>query len=85
MHRRTKSSRQIDLPQRSGVHEVHISDLERGVPIGDVSKGTKVSGPRGNPMRPGCGLRGFETRSAVSCCPHSSSGGVDLEEALSEI
>jgi len=29
--RRAKGWRQIDLAQHSGVHEVHISDLERGV------------------------------------------------------
>jgi len=28
--RRTKGWRQIDLAEQSGVHEVHISDLERG-------------------------------------------------------
>ena len=28
--RREKSWRQIDLAQQSGVHEVHISDIERG-------------------------------------------------------
>lgn len=28
--RETKGWRQIDLAQHSGVHEVHISDLERG-------------------------------------------------------
>lgn len=28
--RLTKQWRQIDLAQHSGVHEVHISDLERG-------------------------------------------------------
>ena len=28
--RRAKSWRQIDLAEHSGVHEVHISDLERG-------------------------------------------------------
>jgi transcriptional regulator with XRE-family HTH domain len=28
--RREKSWRQIDLAEHSGVHEVHISDLERG-------------------------------------------------------
>ena len=28
--RRAKSWRQIDLAEQSGVHEVHISDLERG-------------------------------------------------------
>jgi transcriptional regulator with XRE-family HTH domain len=28
--RRTKGWRQIDLAEHSGVHEVHISDLERG-------------------------------------------------------
>ena len=28
--RRAKGWRQIDLAQHSGVHEVHISDLERG-------------------------------------------------------
>jgi transcriptional regulator with XRE-family HTH domain len=28
--RRDKSWRQIDLAEHSGVHEVHISDLERG-------------------------------------------------------
>ena len=28
--RRAKNWRQIDLAQHSGVHEVHISDLERG-------------------------------------------------------
>jgi transcriptional regulator with XRE-family HTH domain len=30
MLRRAKNWRQIDLAQQSGVHEVHISDLERG-------------------------------------------------------
>jgi transcriptional regulator with XRE-family HTH domain len=30
MLRRAKDWRQIDLSQHSGVHEVHISDLERG-------------------------------------------------------
>jgi transcriptional regulator with XRE-family HTH domain len=29
--RKAKGWRQIDLAQHSGVHEVHISDLERGV------------------------------------------------------
>ncbi len=29
--RRAKGWRQIDLAEHSGVHEVHISDLERGV------------------------------------------------------
>ncbi|WP_396126642.1 helix-turn-helix domain-containing protein [Acidicapsa ligni] len=29
--RKKKGWRQIDLAQHSGVHEVHISDLERGV------------------------------------------------------
>jgi transcriptional regulator with XRE-family HTH domain len=29
--RKQKGWRQIDLAQHSGVHEVHISDLERGV------------------------------------------------------
>ena len=29
--RKRKGWRQIDLAQHSGVHEVHISDLERGV------------------------------------------------------
>jgi transcriptional regulator with XRE-family HTH domain len=29
--RKAKGWRQIDLAQESGVHEVHISDLERGV------------------------------------------------------
>ncbi len=29
--RKEKGWRQIDLAQHSGVHEVHISDLERGV------------------------------------------------------
>jgi transcriptional regulator with XRE-family HTH domain len=28
--RRARSWRQIDLAEQSGVHEVHISDLERG-------------------------------------------------------
>lgn len=28
--RRAKNWRQIDLAEHSGVHEVHISDLERG-------------------------------------------------------
>jgi transcriptional regulator with XRE-family HTH domain len=28
--RRAKGWRQIDLAEQSGVHEVHISDLERG-------------------------------------------------------
>jgi len=28
--RKSKNWRQIDLAQHSGVHEVHISDLERG-------------------------------------------------------
>ena len=28
--RRVKGWRQIDLAEQSGVHEVHISDLERG-------------------------------------------------------
>lgn len=28
--RRAKNWRQIDLAEQSGVHEVHISDLERG-------------------------------------------------------
>jgi transcriptional regulator with XRE-family HTH domain len=28
--RREKSWRQIDLAEHSGVHEVHISDIERG-------------------------------------------------------
>ncbi len=28
--RKSKGWRQIDLAQHSGVHEVHISDLERG-------------------------------------------------------
>lgn len=28
--RRAKGWRQIDLAQHSGVHEVHLSDLERG-------------------------------------------------------
>ena len=28
--RRAKDWRQIDLAEQSGVHEVHISDLERG-------------------------------------------------------
>jgi len=28
--RKAKSWRQIDLSEHSGVHEVHISDLERG-------------------------------------------------------
>jgi transcriptional regulator with XRE-family HTH domain len=28
--RRAKGWRQIDLAEHSGVHEVHISDLERG-------------------------------------------------------
>jgi len=28
--RRDRSWRQIDLAEQSGVHEVHISDLERG-------------------------------------------------------
>jgi transcriptional regulator with XRE-family HTH domain len=28
--RRSKGWRQIDLAEHSGVHEVHISDLERG-------------------------------------------------------
>ena len=28
--RKAKGWRQIDLAQQSGVHEVHISDLERG-------------------------------------------------------
>lgn len=28
--RRAKKWRQIDLAEQSGVHEVHISDLERG-------------------------------------------------------
>ena len=28
--RREKSWRQIDLAEQSGVHEVHISDIERG-------------------------------------------------------
>jgi XRE family aerobic/anaerobic benzoate catabolism transcriptional regulator len=30
--RRAKGWRQIDLAEHSGVHEVHISDLERGAP-----------------------------------------------------
>lgn len=30
MLRLAKSWRQIDLAQQSGVHEVHLSDLERG-------------------------------------------------------
>lgn len=29
--RKAKGWRQIDLAQHAGVHEVHISDLERGV------------------------------------------------------
>jgi transcriptional regulator with XRE-family HTH domain len=29
--RRAKGWRQIDLAEHSGVHEVHISDLERGM------------------------------------------------------
>jgi transcriptional regulator with XRE-family HTH domain len=28
--RRARSWRQIDLAEQSGIHEVHISDLERG-------------------------------------------------------
>lgn len=31
MERKSRGWRQIDLAQHSGVHEVHISDLERGV------------------------------------------------------
>ena len=34
--RKAKGWRQIDLAQHSGVHEVHISDLERGAREGGI-------------------------------------------------
>ena len=41
--RRANGWRQIDLAEQSGVHEVHISDLERGTGAGGSGRLSKIA------------------------------------------
>lgn len=48
--RRAKSWRQIDLAEHSGVHEVHISDLERGTREAGLRTLSKIASALGTTL-----------------------------------
>jgi transcriptional regulator with XRE-family HTH domain len=48
--RRAKNWRQIDLAEHSGVHEVHISDLERGTREAGLRTLSKITSALGTTL-----------------------------------
>ncbi len=48
--RRAKGWRQIDLAEQSGVHEVHISDLERGTREAGLRTLSKIASALGTTL-----------------------------------
>jgi XRE family aerobic/anaerobic benzoate catabolism transcriptional regulator len=72
--RKAKGWRQIDLAQHSGVHEVHISDLERG--SREVGLRTLCSLARALGISPSEMLKGISSSlmDTKACAPDSGGG-----------